>query len=763
MGTLLIQNIDKPYSPKQTCGKCHDYDLITEGYHFQQGKDEEPDSMLVKSLQWVSHPGNYGGNWCSPAPLYSYLSPKENENEKMMDLTSYTFVNKCGVCHPGGGSLEYDRNGLRYDEVMSDSTFGFTDGAKNNFDGDYYKAKWQASGVIEADCYICHLPQYDNKKRVGQIQKFNYKYAALAGSGFGEVTGSVADNQPISLTYNKEMFNPDGTVEPNIISEPQNSACLSCHAKPGYKKRGADYNAQKDVHLNAGLKCVDCHTAGSMAPDKRINKKEMHQIAKGDDPGGMVRNDLNNTMRTCADCHDNGTMGAPIAKHAWLPNLHLDRIACQTCHVPERRVKSAHYVASDVFNPGTKIPTKGKHLWTFYGPDMNYWNHYGDLEMMGYDHKPTFTFKPELADYKGMIFPVNRIHSSWVGIITEGEDGIMQPKMGDVNKMWATFHKDNSKYPALAKITDDNGDEVIEVNRPEEIDAVIASTAKMLTDINYPMEGKQVVWAMDNRIYKSANDFYELPMKEWEASPYANVHKYTHDIMPAKSAIGSISCTECHSLNSDVFYAQVLQYPVGMDGNPVYQSQYKVLGMNGAMVWLSAVREQFIKTLEYPAVLFLLLTVFISLLCYLNAKQHYFEANAHYLPLVYIAMSIGFVLIFLKPDLRSYILPDRMWFDKNHFMMTMVPLLIGIYTVFELKKNKLTKTVWYKIQIALLALIVLSGFFMMIKFDFIEPLVAISYTLFDIGIVGISLFSTVYLIRNQIIQLANNQYSNQSI
>ncbi len=34
-------NTDKPYSPKQTCGKCHDYDKITKGYHFQQGKGEK--------------------------------------------------------------------------------------------------------------------------------------------------------------------------------------------------------------------------------------------------------------------------------------------------------------------------------------------------------------------------------------------------------------------------------------------------------------------------------------------------------------------------------------------------------------------------------------------------------------------------------------------------------------------------------------------------------------------------------------------------
>jgi hypothetical protein len=64
-------NADKPYSPKQTCGKCHDYEKITEGFHFQQGKDEIPSGTLAERYQWVSHPGNYGGNWCSPAPLYN--------------------------------------------------------------------------------------------------------------------------------------------------------------------------------------------------------------------------------------------------------------------------------------------------------------------------------------------------------------------------------------------------------------------------------------------------------------------------------------------------------------------------------------------------------------------------------------------------------------------------------------------------------------------------------------------------------------------
>jgi hypothetical protein len=42
------------------------------------------------------------------------------------------------------------------------------------------------------------------------------------------------------------------------------------------------------------------------------------------------------------------------------------------------------------------------------------------------------------------------------------------------------LRKTRLNNPQLAKITDDNNDKVIEVNRPEEIDALIASISKML-------------------------------------------------------------------------------------------------------------------------------------------------------------------------------------------------------------------------------------------------------------------------------------------
>lgn len=46
-------NTYQPYSPKKTCGRCHDYERITSGYHFQQGKDEQISPEITAIYAWM--------------------------------------------------------------------------------------------------------------------------------------------------------------------------------------------------------------------------------------------------------------------------------------------------------------------------------------------------------------------------------------------------------------------------------------------------------------------------------------------------------------------------------------------------------------------------------------------------------------------------------------------------------------------------------------------------------------------------------------
>lgn len=55
-----------PYSPRETCGGCHDVDAVANGYHFQQGRTDRSGAMVMRpdwfgdGRDWVQSPGMYG-------------------------------------------------------------------------------------------------------------------------------------------------------------------------------------------------------------------------------------------------------------------------------------------------------------------------------------------------------------------------------------------------------------------------------------------------------------------------------------------------------------------------------------------------------------------------------------------------------------------------------------------------------------------------------------------------------------------------------
>lgn len=748
-------NIDKPYSPKQTCGAtgCHDYKKITEGYHFTQGKGEQLPEEFAKRYNWVSYPGNYGGNWCSPAPLYRQLAPKKNSSARMIDMTSYEFVTAtCGNCHPGGGPLEYDRDGNRYDEHMKKQ--GMNAGDENGLDGDYFKARWIDTGVIEADCLLCHMPEYSLKERNKQLANLNYKWAATVGAGFGTVKGKVADNQEPFVIYDKSKFDSAGHVIVHIAPEPRNETCLNCHHKPNWKKRGASFSPRTDVHMAARLRCVDCHAAGSKAADERIRERESHQIGKGDDPSGWVRNDLDNTMRSCEDCHIEGWQNAPKASHAWLPPLHLEKLSCQACHIPSRSVKSALVQVSDVYNPAPRISPPPKHIWTFYDQDMEFWNLYGELDLFSVMDQPTDVSRPTLIRYKGKIYPANRVHSSWVGFEEDGKKGLNQLFMKDFFQMWMQHRSDPEKnYPELSLIKDDNNDGIIEVNRPEEIDALLTSVKNYLVNTDFSLEGKRLVWVSDSRAYYSSKESRELPHEDYEATAYASVYKYSHDIAPAKVALGAGGCTDCHRFGSPFLYGRILkQIFSSKDGSPVWTENYTILGISTFWTNMSVLREAWMKPVLYILIGLLTILLIFYILRWLVIRRGIMSPRrATVLSWMLIVLTLaGMIIASFSSGLLEYMTVKRFTLDANHFWIGVIVILTTTIIMLQRKvesghlvhfENFIRKIGWLSVLSSCF-----FGFSMFLKIPFLEGLTSLAYTGFDISLIIAAFFSNIFLL-----------------
>jgi len=248
-------------------------------------------------------------------------------------------------------------------------------------------------------------------------------------------------------------------------------------------------------------------------------------------------------------------------------------------------------------------------------------------------------------------------------------------------------------------------------------------------------------------MYLSGTEYQMLEKEYWESSPYASVYKYSHDVFPAKAGLGTNGCIDCHAYGSDMFFRQVVKYPFGDDGNPVMEPQYKKLGMSGFMMGMSAFREQIVKSFVYPAILFLLLTILISAACHVNRKENFFPVNTNFLYILYGLLAAGVALIFLKPDVNSYVLPDRLTLDANHFIITVFALVAGAYTWIRMKKENTADTLLGKLQAISLILVVISGILMMVKSDLIYQAVRVAYTIFDISILLSVLISIVYFIK----------------
>jgi len=522
--TVNPQDADaKPYSPRKTCGGCHPYDTITKAYHFQMGAEVMSDDWGAKNRNrpWIQSPGQNGGQHHMS---YMWLAKKVNRTEAEVGLSTYQYAQTCAVCHPGGSIFENDRDGRRYDTRQAAEPE-----IASSLDGDYHKAAWDRSGVLEADCLMCHKPDYDHKARTTQVSSANYRWAATAGAGVGDVEGSVIAGQTPTLKYKPSNDSSDRiTIVPK---RPTDRNCLLCHGEAETKKRGHVWDGRnEDVHSGAGMTCISCHPSG-------ID----HQIAKGRSNSVFVNDELDSDEVSCVSCHTEGRMGASRPKHEGIPPNHLKTIACVTCHVRDSNVTAVHTVDT----------TTGKTVGTPTNPAAK---KYGE----------TASWQPAYFRLKdGKISTGNALLPAWWG-----------NRVGNVIHPLTLAETGRAYEKVKDSIRDDNGDGKPEANTGAEIATMLRSVGQTMTGGRFDVA--RPVFVKGDKVYEVRNRSLKAE-KHPQASPMR--WTFSHNVSSAKRALGANGCTDCHGSSSTFFVSPVTTDPFGPDGKPRKQPMWRYLGL----------------------------------------------------------------------------------------------------------------------------------------------------------------------------------------
>jgi hypothetical protein len=306
-----------PFSARTTCAPCHDYDTIKGGLHFtatSQPKPGRPGEPWV----WVDERTG------TQIPL-SFRPAPGVWNPAVLGLTNWDFTLLFGRHFPGGGVAEPP------DAEMTPGS------------------RWEVSGKAEINCLGCHnAGRVQNESEwAKQIMRENFRWAATAAAGLGEVGGMASRLRPTwdlfdgpnpddsewavapFVKYNRTLFDSKHRAFLDIAHRPDDARCLACHAVGPSGAKKFDFDA--DVHTAAGIACADCHRN-----DLGHGMIRGYEGEKADDPA------LPSENFTCRACHLGegpkkariapGRLGAPYPRHKGIPEVHFERLSCTVCH-----------------------------------------------------------------------------------------------------------------------------------------------------------------------------------------------------------------------------------------------------------------------------------------------------------------------------------------------------------------------------------------------------------------------------------------------
>lgn len=478
-----------PFSTRQSCGLCHNYEKISRGWHFNAA---EPNVA----------PGRLGQPWifvdagtATQIPL-SYRAWPGTFRPELLGLTPWKFVQLFGRQMPGGGVGELDSDNP--DEVVR----GFV------------------SGKLEINCMSCHDadPTHNQAEYAVQIARQNFRWAAAATCGFASVSGSAKNMtgsydplmpQPLddprlvppTVRYRKNAFDHRNQVFFNIVRKITTERCYFCHSNQDINKDGLEkWATDEDVHLAAGLTCVDCHRHG-------ID----HNITRGYESEASVSKNPLAATSSCEDCHIKGRLGAPEPVHRGIPPVHFDKLTCTACHSgpwPDQkttRTKTSRAHGLGTYNVNKSDDVLPHIIYPVFAKQKN-----GKIG----SHKLIWpTFWASLKDQK--VTPINL----------------------EIVRPIASKIIDDKKLPA-------SGDwPILDAEQIEKVLELLKTT-----------EGK-AVYICGGKLYRLDDKGRLIATEHDAAKPY--LWPIAHDVRPAVQSLGARRCEECHSTDAPFFFAEV--------------------------------------------------------------------------------------------------------------------------------------------------------------------------------------------------------------
>jgi len=368
------------------------------------------------------------------------------------------------------------------------------------------------------------------------------------------------------------------------------------------------WHSDLDLHLRAGMTCIDCHRNGvdhmvvrgyegeikdrtvtADMIDLRIKllRRDEASVSEQDarkraerelkDELGMIE------TLSCRGCHLGATeakqttaqlggrLASPHPMHKGLPTIHFEKMTCTACHsgpFPSQQPQVVH--TSLAHKLGLPGPARGENT------------------------APVIVQPIFLRGDDGRIAPYKMVWPSYWGRLKDGKVTPLAPEeVAKTEKLPAQPNEDVARDPYNTKpLSDAQIQPVLEARSADKANG-------------------EAVFIAAGKIYRL--DSGKLTSREHEsARPYA--WALAHDVRPASQSLGARGCADCHSSDSPLYFGTVLARGPLEASRGLSKAAWELRGENKLLAATFAFSFAFRPTLKYITLgsAFIVLAVLIN-------------------------------------------------------------------------------------------------------------------------------------------------------